>query len=82
MVSYLVRRLLVGLLTLGLITCMIYGLIRSMPGSPLDTDPAMMDPSKMPSKADIERMRAVYGLDTPLHHQHRSPHPHPEQVDH
>ena len=67
MVSYLVRRLLVGLLTLGLITCMIYGLIRSMPGSPLDTDPAMMDPSKMPSKADIERMRAVYGLDKPLH---------------
>ena len=67
MVSYLVRRLLVGLLTLWLITCLIYALIRLMPGSPLDTDPAMMDPSKMPSKSDLQRMREVYGLDKPLH---------------
>ena len=67
MVSYLLRRLLIGLVTLAMITCMIYGLIRSMPGSPLDADPAMMDPSKMPSKADIQRMRSVYGLDKPLH---------------
>lgn len=67
MISYLIRRMLVGLLTLMLITCLIYTLIRLMPGSPLDADPAMMDPSKMPSQADIDRMRAVYGLDKPLH---------------
>jgi len=65
MVSYLVRRFFIGILTLMLITFVIYGLIRNMPGSPLDTDPAMMDPSKMPSKADIQRMVEIYGLDKP-----------------
>jgi peptide/nickel transport system permease protein len=65
MVSYLFRRFLIGLLTLVLITFVIYGLIRNMPGSPLDSDPAMMDPSKMPSKADIQRMVEIYGLDKP-----------------
>lgn len=67
MLSYLIRRALIGLVTLFLITFVIYGLVRFMPGSPLDTDPAMMDPSKMPSKADRERMLAVYGLDKPFH---------------
>jgi peptide/nickel transport system permease protein len=67
MLPYLIRRLLIGLLTLILITFVIYALIRHMPGSPLDADPAMMDPSKMPSKADVDRMSAVYGLDKPWH---------------
>ena len=67
MTSYLIRRVLLGLLTLLLITFVIYGLIRSMPGSPLDTDPAMLDPSKMPREEDLERMRKVYGLDKPWH---------------
>jgi len=67
MLSYLIRRSLVGVVTLILITFVIYGLIRNMPGSPLDTDPSMMDPSKMPSKADRDRMLAIYGLDKPIH---------------
>ena len=65
MTSYLLRRVFAGSLTLLLITFVIYGLIRSMPGSPLDADPAMLDPSKMPRAEDLERMRKVYGLDQP-----------------
>ena len=65
MVNYLIRRLLIGALTLLLITFVIYGLIRSMPGSPLDTDAAFTDPSRQPSPEDIKRMERIYGLDKP-----------------
>jgi peptide/nickel transport system permease protein len=65
MIHYVVRRVFIGLFTLLLITFVIYALIRHMPGSPLDADPSMMDPSKMPSKADVDRMLTVYGLDKP-----------------
>ena len=58
MINYLVRRICIGLITLMLITFLIYGLIRAMPGSPLDTDPMMMDPSKQPSEEDVERLTA------------------------
>ena len=63
MVGYLIRRALLGLLTLLLITMVIYTLIRLMPGNPLATDAAMMNPENMPSEEDIQRMRAAYGLD-------------------
>ena len=63
MVGYLIRRVLLGLLTLLLITMAIYALIRAMPGNPLATDAAMMNPENMPSEEDIQRMRAAYGLD-------------------
>ena len=63
MVGYLIRRVLLGLLTLLLITMVIYTLIRLMPGNPLATDAAMMNPENMPSEEDIQRMRAAYGLD-------------------
>jgi len=62
-VGYLIRRVLLGLLTLLLITMVIYALIRAMPGNPLATDAAMMNPENMPSEEDIQRMRAAYGLD-------------------
>jgi len=62
-VGYLIRRVLLGLLTLLLITMVIYTLIRLMPGNPLATDAAMMNPENMPSEEDIQRMRAAYGLD-------------------
>lgn len=67
MLNYLIRRALIGVVTLFLITFVIYGLVRNMPGSPMDSDSSMMDPSKMPSKADQERMKAVYGLDKPIY---------------
>ncbi|MEQ8854245.1 ABC transporter permease [Gimesia sp.] len=65
MFSYLVRRLLIGLVTLTLITFIIFGLIRNMPGTPLSTAMAMIDPGKELSEADRERMEKAYGLDKP-----------------
>lgn len=65
MTSYLIRRLLIGFLTLLLITFVIYALIRAMPGTPLTNDMAMLDPGKVLSEKDYERMAAAYGLDKP-----------------
>lgn len=65
MFSYLVRRLFIGLITLTLITFIIFGLIRNMPGTPISNDLATVDPGKEMSEADIERMRKAYGLDKP-----------------
>lgn len=65
MLNYLIRRLLLGLLTLLLITFVVFGLIRSMPGTPLTTALAELDPSKEISDADLARMRKIYGLDRP-----------------
>ncbi len=65
MFNYLTRRVLLGLLTLLLITFVVYALIRHMPGTPLTLDQANMDPSKMLSPAEIERMNKQYGLDKP-----------------
>ena len=63
MTSYLIRRVLMGLVTLVLITFIIYGLIRNMPGTALDALRANADPSKEIDPADLERMRMIYGLD-------------------
>ena len=65
MFDYLIRRALLGLLTLLLITFIVYALIRHMPGSPLTTRIAEQDPSKKISAADMERWKALYGLDKP-----------------
>jgi peptide/nickel transport system permease protein len=65
MLHYLVRRILIGLLTLLLISFVVYALVRHIPGTPLTSDPAMMNPSKMPSPADIKRWNHLYGLDKP-----------------
>ena len=65
MFNYIVRRVALGLLTLLLISCLVYALIRHIPGTPLTTDPAMMNPGKIPSKVDIQRWEKLYGLDKP-----------------
>jgi peptide/nickel transport system permease protein len=65
MLTYLVRRVLIGLITLTLITFVVFFLIRNMPGTPLTTDPTMLDPSKKISAADLKRMEKIYGLDKP-----------------
>ena len=67
MFSYLIRRIAIGLLTLLLISMVVYALIRNMPGTPLTADPAMMDPSKQLSPAEIARLNRLYGLDKPVH---------------
>jgi peptide/nickel transport system permease protein len=64
MASYIARRLLIGLLTLFLITFLVYGLVRLMPGDP--TKVALgEDASKKLSKADFAQLREYYGLDKP-----------------
>ena len=65
MFHYLIRRSLLGLLTLLLITFVIFGLIRSMPGTPLTLQLAEIDPSRRISEEDLERMKRTYGLDKP-----------------
>jgi peptide/nickel transport system permease protein len=45
MATYLLRRLLLGILTLMVITCVVYGLARNMPGTPL-TAQMGEDPSR------------------------------------
>ena len=56
MTGFLIRRLAQGLLTLILITFLIYGLIRNMPGSPLSQELAALDPGKVMSEADYQRI--------------------------
>jgi peptide/nickel transport system permease protein len=63
MLSYLIRRTLVGGITLLLITFVIFGLVRNMPGTPLTIATAEIDPSKKISDEDYERLKKIYGLD-------------------
>lgn len=65
MAAYLLRRLLIGSMTLVLISFIIYALIRAMPGDPLSVQLHQMDPSRELNLEDIERMRKTYGLDKP-----------------
>jgi peptide/nickel transport system permease protein len=65
MLSYLLRRLAIGAITLLLISFVVFGLVRSMPGTPLTVILAQMDPSKRMSDADFERLKKIYGLDKP-----------------
>jgi peptide/nickel transport system permease protein len=65
MTTYLVRRLLLGLVTLLVVTMLVYGLIRNMPGTPLTIAGENMDPSKKISEADYKLMENAYGLDLP-----------------
>jgi peptide/nickel transport system permease protein len=64
MITFLTRRLLLGILTLLVITCFVYGLARAMPGTPL-TAQMGEDPSRKLNPEDQERLRRIYGLDKP-----------------
>ncbi|QDU54294.1 ABC transporter permease [Aeoliella mucimassa] len=65
MINYLIRRLLIGAVTLVLITFLVYALIRNMPGTPLTVVQAAADPSMQLSEADMKRLERAYGLDKP-----------------
>ena len=65
MIHHLLRRLALGLVTLLLISFFVYGLIRSIPGTPLTVVVSQTDPSRRLNPADLERMTAAYGLDKP-----------------
>ena len=70
MFNYLVRRVALGLLTLLLITFLVYALIRLMPGSPRTVDATNMNPGKQPSAQQLEQRKRMYGLDKPWYLQY------------
>ena len=61
---YVVGRLVETLVVLALMSYLIYGLIGLMPGDPIDIM-VQADPDLTP--ADAARLKALYGLDRPLH---------------
>jgi peptide/nickel transport system permease protein len=63
MITYLVRRLLLAIVTLMAITFIVYGLARNMPGSPLTVQLGEVDPSRKLSAEDQERLKKIYGID-------------------
>jgi peptide/nickel transport system permease protein len=65
MTNYILRRLLLGVVTLLLITFLVFGLIRNMPGTPLTVELGESDPSRRINPEDLERMKKTYGLDKP-----------------
>lgn len=64
MTRYLATRLLQALAVLVVLSIAVYGLIGLMPGDPIDLM-VSADPSL--SAADAARLKALYGLDRPLH---------------
>jgi peptide/nickel transport system permease protein len=67
MFQFLVRRGAISVVTLLLITIVVYALIRNIPGTPLTVDMALMNPGRMASAADIKRFERLYGLDKPVY---------------
>jgi peptide/nickel transport system permease protein len=65
MYQYFVRRTMLALLTLLLITFLVYALIRLMPGDPLLVMLESARPDKPIRMEDVERMRAQFGLNDP-----------------
>ncbi|QDU81994.1 Dipeptide transport system permease protein DppB [Polystyrenella longa] len=66
MYSYIIRRSLIGLVTLLIITFIVFGLIRNIPGTPFTMAQAeLLDPSKTLGTADVNRLKEAYGLDKP-----------------
>lgn len=65
MLRYLVRRLFVAMITLLVVTAIVYGLIRNIPGTPLTIAGENIDPSKRISDEDYALMKKAYGLDLP-----------------
>lgn len=65
MASYLIRRLAIGLLTLWLVTFVVYALVRNMPGTPLTVDQSNMQAGKQISDEAIAQLEKLYGIDKP-----------------
>ena len=65
MANYFLRRLLLALLTLLLITFVIYGLIRLMPGDPILMKLEAASPDRPIRIAEVEKMREAFGLTKP-----------------
>lgn len=65
MLTYICRRVLIGMFTLLAVTFIVYGLIRNMPGTPLTIQQDAVRMDTMMSKAQIEKLEKQYRLDKP-----------------
>lgn len=63
MTAYLIRRLFIGVLTLLVITVLVYVLIRNIPGTPLTMSLAEVDLNLKVSDEDLKLLNQAYGLD-------------------
>jgi len=66
MLNYIIRRLAIGVVTLLLITFIVFGLVWNMPGDMVTVNLSESDPSKQISKEEKEAMKKLYGLDKPF----------------
>jgi peptide/nickel transport system permease protein len=64
MTRYITRRVVQAAVVLMLMSMAIYGLIGLMPGDPIDE---MISADPRMTTADAQRLKALYGLDRPLH---------------
>ena len=67
MFAYTVRRLFQAVLTLVLVTFIIYALVRAMPGSPIDADASLQSDDQVISVETRKQLEAQYGLDQPFY---------------
>jgi peptide/nickel transport system permease protein len=65
----LTHRVPTAIVTLVLVTFLVFGLIHLAPGDPLDTEREDGGPSRISAQARAE-LRALYRLDLPLHRQY------------
>ena len=65
MYAYLARRLALALLTLLMITFVVYAIIRHIPGTPLTTDPGTMSVGRTVGPEQLAQLNKLYGLDKP-----------------
>ncbi len=63
MTRFLVNRFFQALVVVGLVSFIVYGLIGLMPGDPIDI---MVSGDPEITSEDVERLKALYGLDRPL----------------
>jgi len=63
MTAYLLRRALIGVVTLFVITALLFALIRNIPGTPLTLSLGEADLGKKQSPEDLALLNKAYGLD-------------------
>ncbi|MFC2055971.1 ABC transporter permease [Chloroflexota bacterium] len=68
--DYVIRRLLLAIPTLLLITIIVFLLVRFIPGSVLDLMVAEMSETAGITEIDVESLKAMLGLDVPIYQQY------------
>ncbi|RCS40561.1 ABC transporter permease [Bremerella cremea] len=63
MLTYITRRLFIGIFTILAVTCLVYGLIRNMPGTPLTMVQGLPSMDRAMSEKQIKELEKQYHLD-------------------